>query len=153
MYTQDFDEKYPPAQSEGNRHGIGWADLLLPYHKRTTRLYQCPTEGGSSSGSPSASDYTDYWFNANMARQDQSSLANPAWTLWFGDGNDGVDSSDASYSISGLPLRWLSGSNSPAFRHFTGANYAYADGHVKFTRPADITDNAPHPRQPTFAIK
>jgi prepilin-type processing-associated H-X9-DG protein len=151
QYTQDYSERYPLAQFEGSG-SVGWADVLTPYH-RSTRLYHCPTEGGSGSEDPTSSNYTDYWFNSNLAGQNLSSIMTPAWTLMLGDGNDGADIADARYSMSSLPLRWLSSSYSPAYRHFSGANYAYADGHVKFSRPDRITDILTSPGQATFAIK
>lgn len=153
QYTQVYGDRYPLTQFNGSR-SVGWAEVLRPYY-RNTLIFQCPTEGSVSSGDPALTDYTDYWFNANMAGRSLGSMAQPVSTVAFGDGNDGVDVADARYSKASLPANWLSDSNSPAYRHFVGANYAYADGHVKWTRPHTINSNSLPLTgwAPTFAIK
>jgi prepilin-type processing-associated H-X9-DG protein len=151
QYTRDYDELYPLAQFKGSS-SVGWADVLIPY-QRSIQLYQCPAEGGDSSGNPRLSNYTDYWFNSNLAGRSQAAVVSPASTLMFGDGNDGTDITDARYSKSGLPAGWLSDKDSPLYRHLGGANYAYADGHVKWSQPHAIGNTSPRAGWPTFAIK
>ena len=54
--------------------------------------------------------------------------------LLSGDGNDGTDATNARYSLSELPDAWHN-ADAPALRHLDGANYAFADGHVKSMKP------------------
>ena len=68
----------------------------------------------------------------------EASLAATALTISLGEGNDGADLSDARYSFSAPPPAWISTSYSPLHRHRGGANYAFADGHVKWLKPALI---------------
>src|SRR5687767_8686968 len=51
QYIQDYDERYPEAQTIVNGTDIGWAQNLQPYAKNL-QLFQCPTEA-----SPNGSVY------------------------------------------------------------------------------------------------
>ena len=55
QYTQDYDERYPPARK--------WIDVLQPY-TRSEQLFQCPALSGKGNG---------YAFNSKLS---QASLAN-----------------------------------------------------------------------------
>jgi len=59
-------------------------------------------------------------------------------TLAFGDGNTGMGEANSAYSLRMLPVPFA-----PAQRHLSGANYAYADGHVKWMRPNAISNSTP----------
>lgn len=136
QYTQDYDDKYPAIISGGKL--IGWVDSLQPYLK-STQIFQCPTENESpKEPSPRKTGYTDYWFNQNMALKPLKVVDNPSTLIALGDGNDGGDVTDARYSIDALPPQWISDKNSPSYRHQEGANYGFADGHVKWSRPQDL---------------
>ena len=78
------------------------------------------------------SSYTNYWFNARLSGRAIGGVGNTAQLLVCGDGNDGTDLTDARYSLSNFPAQWMSNQNSPMFRHLGGANYLFADGHVKW---------------------
>ena len=102
QYSQDWDEKMPPARK--------WNDVLLPYLK-SAEVFDCPSLAkGKTNG---------YALNAKTSGKSLEVFAAPAqtvavyetWTLKpnaFGMGENGV------------------------YRHLGGANYAYADGHVKW---------------------
>ncbi len=51
-------------------------------------------------------------------------------TITLGDG----DSNDAQSHLVSIPARWRKDEKSPLYRHLDGANYAFADGHVKYIR-------------------
>ena len=154
QYRRDADEKFPPAAlhfappTRLLKNGswpqtwpaYGWADSVQPYLKSVC-LYQCPCETNptNSQSSPSGSGYLDYWFNANLSASREKSAS----LIMLGDGEGRYS---ARYTVKGLPANWRdsprepswNGTQSPWFeRHLGGANYAFADGHVKWLRPED----------------
>lgn len=131
QYLQDYNEKFPVVTSGGSV--FGWADALQPYMK-STQVFQCPLEqtGQSPDPAPSSAGYTDYWMNARLSGRSQSLLASTSLTILNGDGNDGTDVTDARYAIHSIPEAWKKNANSPLNRFVEGANYGFADGHVKW---------------------
>ena len=143
QYRQDFNDKFPPVAlnpvpktprkncTEGPF--FGWADGIQPYVKSTC-IYQCPSNPLPPSDSlfPEKAGYIDYWFNARLASR-KSDSAN---TIALGDG-DGHGNSRASRRD--FPANWQSAPQTAWFhQHLGGANYAFADGHVKWLRPEDV---------------
>lgn len=142
QYVQDYDERYPP---DGATAQNGWALTIQPYVKSEQAL-QCPSETNPAPGGTTAEaramtpGFTDYYYNYNLgAGFNQAQLTYISNTVLLGDGS-GFDlpPSGANYSRSLLPLLGEAG---PA-RHLDGANYAFADGHVKWlkrnaVRPGD----------------
>ncbi|MBV9867963.1 MAG: DUF1559 domain-containing protein [Abitibacteriaceae bacterium] len=152
QYQQDNEERFPPVSSSSlarmemaatpphDRLYYGWADALQPYLK-STQLYQCPAQKVASDPDPTHSDYTDYWFNSNLSAFNGDKLHQPARTLLLGDGNnnlDGTEHTDARYSLAAFPPTWFLNEATPPYRHLGGANYAFADGHVKWLKPAQF---------------
>lgn len=134
LYTTDNDGKMP---SNGMAPTSGWAVTLHPYLKSVGPL-QCPSEPTTSTSIPSRRDYTDFWFNSNLFGHTHQEISLPSSTLLLGEGNDGVDASNGSYSKKSLPSQWLSDPHSPAFRHLNGANYVMADGTVHWLKPDEV---------------
>lgn len=66
-------------------------------------------------------------------------MEEPTSTLMWGDGNTGAGEANSAYSIRSLPTAFA-----PSIRHLWGANYAYADGHVRALKATDIS-NGPRP--------
>ncbi len=162
QYIQDYDEKYPIVASNNVAQSLvpytkpfGWADAIQPYLK-STQIYQCPAEtnGPNPNADATQQHFTDYWFNSRMANLGEAKLAYISNTVMLGDGNDGQDATNARYSLSKLPAAWLSDSKSPAFRHLDGANFCFADGHVKWLK-ADTSPRGagPGPNVFTFAVR
>lgn len=162
QYCQDWDEKFPIVNVKdtniNEQNPLGWADALQPYIK-STALFRCPTKffsGEHIEGekkSPSERDYTDYFYNRRLNETEIKELANTPSTVLFGEGNDGSDAANARYSLAAIPDAWLKDKNSPIYRHLEGANYAFADGHVKWMKPDKITDKKPDGNTYTFAVK
>jgi len=154
LYMQDFDSKLPPDDFKGARWTLwekhknssekigvaGWADCFALYARDTGSMFQCPAENDHGSSNPRRRNYTDYWYNRNLANVKYSAVAMPSRTLAFGDGNDGTDRTDATYSLSAFPPNWLSDSTKPPFRHSDGANYLFADGHVAWLKPDEVSN-------------
>ena len=140
QYIQDYDEKFPPvavnSAAKADKKGwgkspYGWADALQPYLK-STQIFQCPAEPNSPQTDPTQHQYTDYWFNARVSRLEESKLDSTALTILMGDGNDGKDATNARYHWLSIPQSWRNDAKSPLGRHLEGANFAFADGHVKW---------------------
>ena len=153
QYTQDYDETYPLNQvSDTLAEGpYGWADDIQPYVK-STQIFQCPSDSAAPTNDPLTVGYTDYFYNSNLgvgtntatsvaARPVRlAALEYPALTIANGD------------FPTGNARRWCRGGNTGGLaglstdidvpssgthastRHLDGANYSYADGHVKWTK-------------------
>jgi prepilin-type N-terminal cleavage/methylation domain-containing protein/prepilin-type processing-associated H-X9-DG protein len=134
QYKQDYDEKFPDqgGVSSADPNNFGWAYAVQPYVK-SEQLFQCPSDSvGTATGATiqerAVGTFTDYWYNFNLGQQSDASVAYPSNTVMNGDGSGGP----ASYNVSRVP------SNASSTRHLEGANYAFADGHVKWFRPEAI---------------
>lgn len=93
---------------------------------------------------------TDYWFNRRLAGVEAKDIDVVSLTLLSGDGEP---SDDPNISIQLLPPRWIANANSPARRHLDGANYGFADGHVKWFKAEKMATFAGSKSAPTFLIR
>ena len=163
QYTQDYDDLYPRAamQIESSHKtklypdGVyGWADVLQPYLK-STLIYHCPgeTQGWPDNSQPQKSGYTDYWYNSRLAEINATKIQNPNSVISSGDGNDGSDLTNSTYSYDSLPDAWIKSQESPAYRHLDTANYLFADGHVKNIPPKNVSIEKPDGKNRTFRIQ
>lgn len=150
QYSQDYDDRFPAtgtapmkATSMGStQFPVGWVDALVPYSGGgIPTLTICPASNtiGVRSFSPSVRNYTTFWLNANLSGVAYKDVRFPVRTLCLGDGNDGKDLTDATYSKSAIPPAWLSDTSSPAYRHLGGANYLMVDGSVHWLKPNEVT--------------
>jgi len=163
MYDQDYDEKLPLVNGDPNSatsgNPYGWADALQPYLK-STQIFQCPSESQGPSSGPTVPGYSDYWMNSLASSTADAQFDAPAMTVLLGDGGydaagttpgTNVNSSARYYSSGGVPTGGCSSStpsatlatlpNGGAHRHLTGANIAFADGHVKWEKGQSDTSD------------
>ena len=149
QYTQDYDDKLPLTQFDTGTNG--WAEQLQPY--TFSANFQCWNEGVPSGNDPNKTGFTDYWFNGNASGKKLGAFPNPRNTFLAGEGNDGVELTDARYHKFSLPPAWITNGSSPAYRHGGGANYLFADGHTKWLKPRQVTTAPARTGQYTFAIR
>ncbi len=142
QYLQDFDEKFPVVAVNNVSKSqapypqpFGWADAIQSYTK-STQVYQCPLEMTPANTIDDATQpqFTDYWFNSNLANVPEYKLRFISNTFLLGDGNTGSDATNARYSIPKILTAWIGDPKSPTSRHLDGMNFAFADGHVKWLK-------------------
>ena len=140
QYSQDYNAVLPAT----HLGSTGWVDAIQPYVK-SWQLFQCPSTQGKTSPS------TDYFFNVRLSRGYMPNIKTPVTTILSGDGEDDAP---AWASLRQLPPQWIADKTSPAWRHQDGANYGFADGHVKWLKPDKISNTSPSKSEgPTFAVR
>ena len=139
QYVQDYNEKFPPVHVANS---IGWADVIQPYVK-STQIFQCPLMQNS------VAPLTDYYYNRRSARVTLDKFESVAQTILTGEGDD---DGPTWVSFAQMPDSWKTDENSPAWRHLEGANYGFADGHVKWLKPSRINSTFSDKGYPTFAL-
>jgi len=153
QYTQDFDEKFPQVVVEATvskvtaNNPYGWADALQPYTK-SVQLFQCPseTEGPTDDPTSTAPGYSDYWYNRMLSGESQAAVNSVSQTILNGDGNGNssqYNNNGCNSAASGITVATACTNNPPILslgttnmlgRHLDGANYSFADGHVKWLK-------------------
>jgi prepilin-type N-terminal cleavage/methylation domain-containing protein/prepilin-type processing-associated H-X9-DG protein len=158
QYIQDYDERFPMSRNGNVPTEQGdWALVLQPYLK-SAQIFQCPSETrGPQTGAPTDFyGYSDYWVNRRLCGiadtdawlgRNQAELNATALICLAGDGssedNNNVTAFNygrPSYNLYEVGNSNLSGNNRPENRHLDGANYAFADGHVKWMKPGKIAN-------------
>lgn len=141
QYWQDNNGRFPAI----SRGGQGWADVLKTQSgSRSYSIFHCPTVGKRDSRS------SDYFLSARVANLQTSQLKFAEQAISFG---EGLPKGGTNSHFSEMPFDWKSDNDTPARRHAIGANYAFADGHVKWLRPEKITTQAPKNGAYTFAVR
>jgi prepilin-type processing-associated H-X9-DG protein len=102
QYTMDYDEKYPLAKP--------WIDVIQPYIKSEI-IFNCPAL-------PKGQRY-GYAYNSKLSNKAEALLSDTSQTV-------------SVYETSVLKRNAYGMGENRAFRHQDGANYAFADGHVKW---------------------
>lgn len=147
QYTQDYDERLfgfytGPASSQ-----VTWMNRLQPYMK-STQIFVCPSETVATITGGITTANTSYCYNnlylsdsGNTASAGGVSLAaitNVAETVIFAESTNGTGTR---YTCN------PTGSNKPLDPHLDGGNFAFVDGHAKWSpyshtifRKADLWD-------------
>lgn len=165
QYVQDYDEHYPIRYFNNWSAGgdeEGWASLIQPYLK-SQQILQCPSESNPPSGSYNVVGFTDYWYSDVVGRTSgggSTGMAAAAFTAV----SLTVMNGDSQTSVSHLGMHYSDWTNyiladggetaryNAARRHLDGANYAFADGHVKWIRPEKLTNDDPNAGNLTFRV-
>ena len=108
------------ADNDGDLPRHNWVAMAKPYVKDSA-VFRCPSKGAPIGGS-------DYFFNDHLFKKQLENIKSPQTLILMGDGNDDKP-------LSKFPSAWLKDENSPAWRHIEGANYCFADGHIKWLTP------------------
>lgn len=173
-YDERFPKMIISSYTNANLHGqpFGWADALQPYVK-SRQLYQCPSEPTKPYARAIGSGYSDYWFNSRLQNKSLASVNQSSLTILSGDGAGSVTGNayvgsgiygyigcNVTTPAGGLPPYHASCGGSPHVanvahsiqnlggnalgRHLDGANFLFADGHVKwFKGQGNPIDNTP----------
>lgn len=135
-YIGDNDETYPAVGTNATpTDASGWASAIQPYVK-SVQILQCPSETNppAAATTPGSAGYTDFFYNSQVASQNESVFSFVSNTVIIGDGGNGA----ANYNVNGCaasPCADTAGSLATlpaANRHLDGANYGFVDGHVKW---------------------
>jgi prepilin-type N-terminal cleavage/methylation domain-containing protein/prepilin-type processing-associated H-X9-DG protein len=159
QYVQDYDERFP--QGSSSTQELSWAKSIQPYVK-SDQIFQCPSEPTVPDANDKNWGYTDYWGNRvvfgwqyNNTNPEpplsQSAITSTALTALMGDGAKSQD--DYTYCGNGGRPNYLcqgslnttkTGAGVWETRHLEGANYAFADGHVKWLKPGKVGNDTVH---------
>lgn len=115
QYTQDYDERYPPARK--------WVDVLQPYVK-SEQIFKCPALAGEGNG---------YAFNQNLSQSSLAGVNSAAQTVNLYETSNLARNVFAPFNGRAYRHR-QNGAD--------GMNIAFADGHVKWFargKPTQLT--------------
>jgi prepilin-type N-terminal cleavage/methylation domain-containing protein/prepilin-type processing-associated H-X9-DG protein len=142
QYLQDTDNRYPPPPDldingiPQNGSSYGWAWTLKDITKND-QIFQCPSE-------PDKASFTDYWMNGELLSKHDVRVRQPTNVILNGDGDGASGSADYALGATLTPEHGDWDINAAyTTRHLGGANYSFADGHVKFLKPDQITITDP----------
>jgi prepilin-type processing-associated H-X9-DG protein len=154
QYARDYDGRFPPTKIGGLRPAaplwdwqlnppVGWVDALYQDYTKNMSCNHCPLAAATIPFiGPNSTSGTHFWLNGNLSAASVRKISRPLATMIFGEGNDGKEVADGTYNKTALSPEWLNDYASPCYRHMGGANYAFADGHVKWLKPAQISTTA-----------
>jgi prepilin-type N-terminal cleavage/methylation domain-containing protein/prepilin-type processing-associated H-X9-DG protein len=139
QYTQDYDEKYLPAQNSSNKTFV---TMLQPYIK-STQVFVCPSSPKTTiSSAPDGTTKQDgtwsafgdqgaYGLNSVFAASSPQSLADVTKPA------EAYMSFDCTW-YEAIDFNVNNGAIQNAVRHLDGINICYADGHVKWQQNSRV---------------
>jgi prepilin-type N-terminal cleavage/methylation domain-containing protein/prepilin-type processing-associated H-X9-DG protein len=165
QYTQDFDERYPNGTT-GVVSGFGWSSQVVPYLK-SGQIFGCPSDitpkpndsyglninlGGQALAALNSPSSTVEVFEISGLSIDPTVYNTTATSSPAADGGDGglgwIDfgngAGPANYATGVLGSPQVTSTSARQYsanggRHTVGANYAFADGHVKWELGANLS--------------
>lgn len=137
QYIQDYDELYPRATNNvaNNASSDNWVRQLEPYLK-STRIFKCPSDQEAPDNGIS------YAYNARLSKQNETTIPKSHLII-------------LNFEVISDPDGWTQTGRGPeaitaSTRHLEGANYSFADGHVKWFKPGKVGALPPDRGMPTF---
>ncbi len=130
QYAQDYDERMTPNYWDNGQpgqpvpaHQRTWAHLSYPYVKNT-QIFRCPSNSSTSVTPGTAGAWVQissnsYGYSGWMSNRAAADIIAPAELLLLMDASSSWN--DTCVNVGRL-----------CFRHNQGANFAFADGHVKW---------------------
>jgi prepilin-type processing-associated H-X9-DG protein/prepilin-type N-terminal cleavage/methylation domain-containing protein len=122
QYTQDHERRFPQLGGE-------WTTNIGLTNGTNSAIFQCPSEGQDDS-----QGFTDYFLNTELMGLSDVRVRYPSNTILIGDG----PTQGPTFNMSPTSALPWSSTDDYAKRHSGGANYAFADGHVKWLNPDSI---------------
>ncbi len=171
MYVQDYDELLPPACSgvcyptaPANATSYSWRNATLSYIKND-QIFFCPsvpraaTNRWSGVMTPFVNEWTtvnDYGLNlvhylvgaptpasgVGIAQVDQV-----ATTILLAEGEN-LAGGTLAYDVNTYNYNYLAAQPNASIRHSEGCNLLFLDGHVKYAKPNQVTEQATVPATP-----
>jgi prepilin-type N-terminal cleavage/methylation domain-containing protein/prepilin-type processing-associated H-X9-DG protein len=146
-------------------------------YTKSLQILQCPSENLTTvTFSPTVVGFTDYFYNSNVGSdgsgacsgsfdnpssapgRNAAELAGPSLTILLGDGqgHSADNWSNGRTTCAGGGAAQSNGRWNPTgvytTRHLEGANYVFADGHVKWLHPENITKDKTGDGHATFRV-
>ncbi|MBI2302233.1 MAG: DUF1559 domain-containing protein [Armatimonadetes bacterium] len=165
QYCQDFDEHMPAPERTAGGAKYTWRVMFLPYTKNPEIQFchasdlDTSTDWNLTTWSPSVTDEpqrkSTYGANAlhaasgpptqpfagnvtlGSARKGERAVSSPAQTIAFGE-TDGLSAIRDAETKGHYPPGGLKAPSLVLDRHNLGANFAWLDGHVKWSRPENV---------------
>lgn len=183
QYTQDYDEHVPMTYHDANTGNYSWMRALQPYVKSEQLFQcpsESITQTPLGPTPAAVNNATDYFYNMNIGYgtivlpspyfKDSLSLAAidfPSNIVTFGESSSNYEfayancvstctrpSMEGNYYFPGAFESTLTAKTTAVTtRHLGGANYIFADDHVKFYTPEKITDAVPTGSNVTLMYK
>jgi prepilin-type N-terminal cleavage/methylation domain-containing protein/prepilin-type processing-associated H-X9-DG protein len=150
MYSQDYDEKLPPAYANGAPSGMDWWGPIIQPYIKNIQVYFCPsdyTQSSTSNYNASSVSYGwNYYFLQNKPLGDDlhggASLASidaVSQTVLLGDSNGETTGSPP--VPSNRYIIYPCCAYIPAERHLEGVNMTFVDSHAKWFKVPALVDN------------
>ncbi len=134
-YREDY-EAYPLASNPPNSSWRKlYASLIIE-----SQLFRCRSDGNTTDADPNS-----YGYNANLSGNKIGDGKSVVFTIL----NFEVEASANNKTQTGKTLAAVTAKE----RHLEGANYSFADGHVKWLKPERVNGAKPDGKNVTFAVK